>query len=180
MTIVFNRYGLISNFGKSWVEQRKFTDHTLKQFASKPALMEKKIEDAVGKLIEKLEVKLEGSKDIRVDLKKDLELCVGDVLFSIFLGRKIQPNDEAFEKLRKITGQVFKLFGSFRLQLLEHFFPLRFVPLFGRFGYDDLLQQSNDYLDVFLYDLKAYKSNHSNCSNESDPQDFTAAFLTGI
>lgn len=140
--------------------------------------MEKKIAEETEKLLQQLENKFGSSKSKTISVKKDLELCVGNIISSILVGHTYEPNDPTFVQLKQSIEEITQIFSSAKIQMLNNCFLLRFVPLFGHFGFDEMSKQNDIFLDILINELKAHKEK-MNESTATEPDDFATAYLMG-
>lgn len=159
-----------------WKEQRRFTLQILRSFGLGRQIMEEKVLDETEKLIQSIFTKLDGSKNAIIKIQSDLELCVGNIISSVIVGRTYQPGDPTFLAIKHSIDENFRLLASVRLRILNNYPFLRFIPLFDHFGFDDLKRTSEKFTNIIESEMNAHKEELKNSSNVND---FTAAYLQG-
>lgn len=157
-------------------EQRRFTLQTLRNFGLGRKIMEEKVTNEAEKLLKAVENKLHGSKSETINIKSDLELCIGNIISSLVVGRTYEPDDPSFLKLKRLINENFQTLGTVLAVILNTFPWLRFIPLFNHFGYDIMESQKVQLSEIFLHDIEIHKKE---IEETAEPNDFTAIYLQG-
>lgn len=110
------------------------------------------------------------------NLDEELELCVGNVISSLLVGRTYPKNDPVFRMLKSNLNYMFKLVFSFKFVALLYFPWLRNVPFFGHFGLDEISSTNETIIGIIKNELENHKEE---INFEEEATDFTFAYLKG-
>lgn len=140
--------------------------------------MEEKVAMQTDNFREMIEEKLQKSSNNVIDIRGDLELCVGNIISSLLVGHTFESsNDPTLVKLKSLMSENFRLLLQLKTLLLQSFHWLKFVPLFNRFGYDEFKRQNAAFHEVIRDELKKHKRD---LELDEEPNDFTSAYLQGM
>lgn len=138
--------------------------------------MEEKIEFETAKLVTALDRILAGNDWKSVHFQPLLEICVGNIISSIVFGKTYDFDDAKFLTLKHGLDKILDLVMCVPNRLLESFPWLRFIPFYGRLGYDELMMENDKIIHFLSSQIAEHKSN---VGRSFEPDDFTEAYLLG-
>lgn len=174
-------YGIVLSTGDLWKEQRRFSLQVLRSFGLGRNVMEDKIMTEARRLSSYLQEECKGNDgQVVLDLSMPLQLCVGNIIASIVFGHTFERGDPKFALLKKIIEENFHLLNTALIVVLNSYPWLRYIPLFGHFGVDDLRQRGDIFSGFLKAELDAHKDELKNRLDDDDePTDFVEAYLKG-
>lgn len=160
-------------------EQRRFTLQTLRNFGFGRKIMEEKVTNEAEKFVKAIEKKLNGSSSSKskvMSVKEDLELCIGNIISSLVVGRTYESGDPTFLRIKYNINKNFETLGSPIVFSLSSLPWLRFIPFFNSFGLDKIKSQLQHINEILLEEVEKHKKE---IEETTEPTDFTAAYLQG-
>jgi len=100
--------GVIFSQGRTWVEQRRFTLKTLRDFGFGKSSMEETIHDEIRHFI----FYLKNYTNTPVDIARKFNLPILNALWKIMVGESFEYTDPKLEKLLNDLGEFARRFGS--------------------------------------------------------------------
>lgn len=172
------RFGVVNLSGDILREQRRFALQQLRNFGMGRKIMEEKISIEAEKMVKSIEDCLNSLKNNDAfDVTKHFRLPVANVISSVVVGKTFSSDDDTkFKQFNQLIRDFAKLV-TFEVHLLELFPWLRYVPLFGHFGYDEILRQREDWSQLISSEIDEHKNQ---TSESEEATDFTDAYLKGI
>lgn len=139
--------------------------------------MEDKILSEIEHFIDSIEQHLMQFKYKNLNIKSHLNVCLGNIISSVMVGHRYTNDDPTFVRLNETLEKFFKDLGSLKVQLLNSFTFLQYVPLFNHFGFDDLKMINENLIEILNDELENHKRNF--VEGIAQPTDFTSAYLQG-
>lgn len=138
--------------------------------------MEEKITVECVKLTAEVDKNLDGLKEKSLNLKPMLDVCVGSVISSLVLGHSYDFDDVKFVELKHAMDRTMDLLAHPSILMLDSFPWLRFIPFYGRLGYDEMIMVNRKFLNMISAEIADHKKN---IDHNLEPTDFTEAYLLG-
>jgi len=125
-------------------------------------------------LVAEVEKSLTSQSGNSVNIKPLLDVCVGSVISSVVLGHPYDYDDSKFLQLKRGMDRTIQLLAHVSVLLLDSFPWLRFIPFYGRLGYDEMMAENDQVLKMLSGEIKNHKSE---IGLNMEPTDYTEAYL---
>ncbi len=163
--------GIILSNGPTWIEQRRYALHVLRDLGFGKNSMEELIRDEVDQLCKHLEKK----KSEAIDIKNHFNISVLNSLWAIATNEKLEYEDPKMKKIIYVLDKALQEFGSPINQIAISYKPLLFLikntnifsTLAAVQGIKDILQDAisehvdtyqedsmRDFIDHFIREIK--------------------------
>lgn len=157
-------------------EQRRFTLQVLRSFGFGKKTMEEKILVETQKLLNAIQNRMQGELSKVISVQGDLELCIGNIISSLLVGRVYEEGNSTFRRLKNVLERKNETLMNSTVLLMNSFPWLRFMPFFMHFGFDDIQKEKQEFLEIIQEELDRHKRDFN---ATAEPTDFTAAYLQG-
>lgn len=164
--------------GDIWKEQRRFSLQILRNFGLGRNIMEERILAEAKKLSADLIREMKSEDRVVLDLALPLQLCVGNIIFSILFGHTFDTGNKEFEFIKETLDENFKLIASPKVLLMNSIPWLRHLPLFGHFGFDEMIKHDEIVRGFLTKEVERHCKELDQEENE-EPTDFIDAYLKG-
>nr|AKH03520.1 cytochrome P450 3130A1 [Paracyclopina nana] len=164
--------GVLSSSGQTWMEMRRFSLHTLRDFGVGKNILEDVIDDEVSSLIQHID---DNFVNQPVDVRQLFNVAVLASLWRIISGESLKTGDPKLQQLVTYVQTITQEFGSPLVAVgLNH--PWLLNVLIAT-GYSKFLQGVHDLFDFCKSLLETHKSQAIDSQN---PLTFTEATLGKI
>ena len=161
--IVFEKYN------SHWKILRRFTLHTLRDFG----VGKTTIEDKIMMEIDAATKYMEDKKGNAFEISTLLEKVVGNVIYAIVFGKRIDFNDPEFEMIHRMSRTVISGQGAVGV---TNFFPTWVTRMFARKSTKEL-DARNANLDKIKEYIVKHINEHAETYNENNIRDFIDLYI---
>ncbi|PIO74544.1 unspecific monooxygenase [Teladorsagia circumcincta] len=98
--------GIILCEGERWEQIREFAHKIFRNFGLGRTQMEEKIVHNINYMIAHIDSKLQGKKQIPLDLDEPISLCVANIIQDFVLGKSYEFGDPQFRKFKNLIDAV--------------------------------------------------------------------------
>ncbi|CAD6197349.1 unnamed protein product [Caenorhabditis auriculariae] len=169
--------GMIFANGRGWLEQRRFSLHTLRNFGVGRSIIEERILKELNTRFAAIE--RDASNGVMTqNIGSFFDLVFGNVIYGLMFSLHFEENDQKFEKLKGMLGSSFEKFNLFDISvplwvLKSPFFKWRFdsltKPIIG------IIEFCSEQVNKRLAKIKSGEHIIAD-----EPQDFVDAYLKKI
>ncbi|KAI6222669.1 hypothetical protein M3Y95_00918000 [Aphelenchoides besseyi] len=171
------QYGILETNGRLFVEQRRFSLQTFKNFGVGKNLMQEQIVEELQWVMEKINEEID-SGITEIDLDKKTNIAIGSLIQNLICGYRYttENREEEFYRFKELSEKVGEVFTNPLVQLMMVNPLIAKLPFCQR-KVNNVAKHANE---IFMYVgniIEEHQRQNDYAKDEIEPRDFIDAYL---